>query len=63
MREQGYDIAAIEQVENSVSLENVQWNQGEKIAIVFGHEVNGVSQKIVDLADNNYLKCMKIPNF
>lgn len=59
VREQGYDIAAIEQVENSVSLENVQWNQGEKIAIVFGHEVNGVSQKIVDLAD----KCIEIPQW
>ena len=59
VREQGYDIAAIEQVENSVSLEDVQWNQGEKIAIVFGHEVNGVSQKIVDLAD----KCIEIPQW
>ncbi|MFV0482737.1 MAG: RNA methyltransferase [Bacteroidales bacterium] len=51
LKAKGYTIAAIEQVETSVSLNKIELAKGEKIAVVFGHEVRGVSQEIVSLCD------------
>jgi tRNA G18 (ribose-2'-O)-methylase SpoU len=50
LRDSGYQIWCIEQVDKSVSLENWTWN-GEKIALVFGHEVFGVDDEVVSLSD------------
>lgn len=57
LREQGYKICAIEQVHGSVSLENFPIESGEKYALVFGNEVKGVSQEVVDASDC----CIEIP--
>ncbi len=56
LKEQGYKIICVEQTENSVSLDlfkNGERNleAGEKYAVVFGNEVHGVSQEVVDLSD------------
>lgn len=51
LREQGYKICAIEQVHGSVSLEQFSIVTGEKYALVFGNEVKGVSQAVVDASD------------
>lgn len=50
LKRDGYKIVAIEQVEGSVSLENYECS-GEKVALVFGNEVEGVDQKVVDACD------------
>ena len=50
LRELGYQIWCIEQVDKSISLDSWTWN-GEKIALVFGHEVFGVDEKIVPDSD------------
>lgn len=50
-REKGFKIYAIEQAENSISLENFSLNKGDSIAIIMGHEVNGVSQEAIDNSD------------
>lgn len=59
LREEGYKIVAVEQAEGSTELQNFAIKKNEKYAIVFGHEVNGVSQEIVDMCD----ECIEIPQF
>jgi len=59
LREKGYRIVAIEQVEGSVSLADFRIEPGVRYAIVFGHEINGISQEVLDLCD----MCVEIPQF
>ena len=52
LKSEGYHICAIEQTENSTMLDN--FIPPEKpIAVVFGHEVNGVQQSVVDLCNQS----------
>ncbi len=53
-----FHIYAIEQVEGSVSLEHFKFEQS-KIALVFGNEVDGVSDEVLDLCNG----CIEIPQF
>ena len=46
----GYKIIAVEQTVNSKDLTKYKWNN-EKTMIIFGNEVNGVQQNIIDMAD------------
>lgn len=48
LKEQGYMVYAIEQVDKSISLPDFQPSQLDRIALVFGNEVKGVQQKVVD---------------
>ena len=59
LKNQGYVICALEQVENSISLEKFSPDKNKKYAIVVGHEVKGVNQEVVDLCD----VCIEIPQF
>lgn len=59
LREEGYTIMAVEQVENSVSLETFIPSSDQKLAVVFGNEVFGVDEEIVAFADG----CIEIPQF
>ncbi len=49
-RANGYKILAVEQAHNSTPLHELNW-QDEKIALVFGNEVTGVSDDILKTAD------------
>ena len=51
LRGKGYKVYAIEQVENSIMLNNFKWDGDEKVAIVFGNEVTGVEQSTIALTD------------
>ncbi len=53
------DVFAIEQVENSISLEKFQPNKTKNTAIVFGNEVMGVSQEAINICDGY----IEIPQF
>jgi len=55
----GYTVFAIEQVENSISLPAFKPAPEEKLAIVFGNEVKGVQQKVVNICDGS----IEIPQF
>ena len=55
----GYIIAAVEQVKESIRLENFRVQENTKYAIVFGNEVKGVSQNVVDLCN----LAIEIPQF
>ncbi len=54
-----FEIYAIEQVKNSISLEKFKPNASEKYALVFGNEVYGVQQGIVDACNGS----IEIPQF
>lgn len=50
LKAKGFTILAIEQTEDSISLKDFQPKAEENYAFVFGHEVRGVDQKIIDLS-------------
>ena len=56
LKKEGYVVSAIEQAETSVMLNNFP-SPEKPIAVVFGNEVNGVKQSVIDLCDN----CIEIP--
>ena len=49
-KKEGYTIISVEQTSNSTALGNYNW-KNEKVLLVFGNEVDGVHQKIIDLSD------------
>lgn len=59
LREKGYTVYAIEQVENSTMLGELQLDSQKKYAIVMGNEVKGVQQVVVDACDG----CIEIPQY
>jgi len=59
LRERGFLIVGIEQTVASVELQEMKVVPGIKYALVFGNEVNGVEQDILNMCD----KCVEIPQF
>ena len=59
LRREDYFIYSIEQVENSTRLQNLSLDATKTYAVVFGNEVKGVSQNVVDLSND----CLEIPQF
>ncbi len=57
LKNNGYKVFAVEQVVNSISLENLTIDNDEKIAVIFGNEVSGVEQDNILLCDG----CIEIP--
>ena len=57
LRLSGYKIFAVEQAENSISLDQLSPGNLEKIAFVFGNEVTGVDQDTILGCDG----CIEIP--
>ncbi len=59
LQAQGYTVMAIEQVSSSVSLLDFKATPQQKYAFVFGNEVFGVNEKVVQQANH----CLEIPQF
>ena len=59
LRDNGFTIVSIEQTEKSVSLDKFIPEKGRKYALVFGNEVEGVRQDVVDASDLS----IEIPQF
>ena len=57
LKSEGYTICSIEQVHDSISLEDFKLENDQKVAIVLGNEVKGVSQEVVDASDC----CIEVP--
>ena len=55
----GWTICAIEQAEETLLLNSINQLEGNSFLLIFGNEVNGVSQEVVDLAD----AVIEIPQF
>lgn len=52
LRQEGYRIVAVEQIEGSTMLDSFRAEQGTKYALVFGNEVEGVDQAVADIVDD-----------
>ncbi len=59
LRSRGFQIIAIEQTSESTLLSDWEPDTDDKIAIVFGHEIDGVSDEVISLCD----ACIEIPQF
>jgi len=59
LKKRDYTVFAIEQVENSIMLENIELDRTSKYAVILGNEVKGVQQEAVNLCDN----CIEIPQY
>ena len=59
LKSKGYMIIGVEQAEGSVVLQDVIIEKGKKYALIFGHEINGVDQEVLNLCD----QCVEIPQF
>ncbi len=57
LKENGYQVFAVEQAEGSISLE--RFTLPGKIAVVFGNEVEGVNSEVLTLCNG----CIEIPQF
>ena len=51
LQENNVEVAAIEQVENSIKLNDFTPTKNKKLAIVMGNEVKGVQQAVVNACD------------
>jgi tRNA G18 (ribose-2'-O)-methylase SpoU len=59
LKSDGYSVWCVEQTTNSVSLENFVLKAGVKYALVFGNEVRGIGQEVIDICAG----CIEIPQF
>lgn len=59
LQKEGVEVISIEQVEGSTMLQDFKFNPSERYAMVFGHEVKGVQQEVVDQSD----AVIEIPQF
>ena len=57
LKSEEYIIISIEQAENSILLQDFEIDSERKYALIFGNEVKGVQQNIVDMSDY----CIEIP--
>ena len=57
LHDDGYFVYSIEQVEHSTKLQTLQLDNNKRYAVIFGNEVKGVKQNIVDAGDG----CLEIP--
>lgn len=55
----GYKIIAVEQTVDSIKLPEFHPNTGEKLAIIFGNEVNGIDDEVLKLSQES----IEIPQF
>lgn len=51
LKEQGWTLVGVEQAENSTMLQDFAPVKGQRYAFVFGNEVFGVAQEVMDLCD------------
>ena len=59
LKTDGYIVYAIEQAEGSMLLPVLELDKTKKYAVIFGNEVKGVQQSVVDICDG----CIEIPQF
>ncbi len=59
LRGEGYEVLAVEQVEGAAMLDAFCPEPGRRYALVFGNEVEGVAQEVVDLCHG----ALEIPQF
>ena len=59
LRQDNYKVYAVEQADESIRLTAFEINDNDKIAIIVGNEVDGVSDEAIELSDG----CIEIPQY
>lgn len=59
LKNAGYRIIGVEQVTGSINLQDFKLFEGEKMVLIFGNEVDGVSEQLLALCD----ACVEIPQY
>lgn len=59
LKDEGYQIIGIEQTDESIPLQNFNIDQTISYALIFGNEVNGLSDSVLPLLDN----AIELPQF
>lgn len=59
LSEGGYKLLAVEQAEASTPLQDFVPNPSQKIALIFGNEVNGISEEVMERIE----ACIEVPQF
>ncbi|RKO69315.1 TrmH family RNA methyltransferase [Sphingobacterium puteale] len=59
LKMEGYTIIAIEQADDSVMLHQFEPKSDKKYALIFGNEVNGVDEEVMEKIDT----CIEIPQY
>ena len=59
LKKKDYQIIAVEQANKSIKLESFRPENEKRYAIIFGNEIKGISQKIIDNSDS----VIEIPQF
>ena len=59
LKEEGYVIVSVEQTEHSTLLQDFRPEEGARYAFIFGNEVRGVQQEVVNMSDI----CLEIPQY
>jgi 23S rRNA (guanosine2251-2'-O)-methyltransferase len=59
LKDRGYKIICVEQVAGSIPLQDLKFSEFGKIVLVFGNEVDGVSEPMLKICD----ACIEIPQF
>jgi 23S rRNA (guanosine2251-2'-O)-methyltransferase len=59
LKSEGYQIVGVEQVAGSIPLQNFKLPGGGKMVLIFGNEVDGVSEEVLLNCD----ACIEIPQF
>ena len=59
LKEAGVRTLVLEQTEQTTMLHNLEWNSEVPVALIFGNEVEGVQQDVIDVCDD----VIEIPQF
>lgn len=51
LKQEGYTLIAVEQTHNSIKLEEIDKITSDKVALIFGNEVKGVDEELIELCD------------
>lgn len=59
LKDAKFGVYAVEQASNSIMLQDARFDNNQSLAVIFGNEVNGVSENLMSLVDG----CIEIPQF
>lgn len=59
LKANGFRVVVLEQTEKTTMLQSLEWSSSQPLALVFGNEVDGVQQEVIDVCD----EVVEIPQF
>ena len=59
LKDKRFTVLAVEQADERTWLQDFEWSPGQKVALVFGNEVEGVSDEVMEVVDG----CLEVPQF